>query len=256
MTGNTIYSRSCKGTVFQYNEGYANRSPDFDGSLYDADFSSPGTVWQYSYSHDNAHGLMWFCTDKRDTGIVVRYNISQNDHGKLIYFNYPFQSAAVYNNVFYTDSNLSPILIAENDKNEHNYQFCNNIFYTKSASANYSFALTEDRGIQRRDISHNLFYGYHPKTEPEDVFKILDDPHFLNPGKGQVGLSSLNGYQLQKGSPAMKKGKSISGKEVYDFFGNIVLVGVAPNIGCDNRGLSTLKNKVSVNREKEKNPLT
>src|SRR5690606_25609244 len=29
ITGNTIFSRSSRGTVFQYNEGYLNRSRDY-----------------------------------------------------------------------------------------------------------------------------------------------------------------------------------------------------------------------------------
>jgi hypothetical protein len=45
--------------VFQYNEGYLNRTTDFDGSLYDADPQSPGCIFQYSYRHDNNHGLYW-----------------------------------------------------------------------------------------------------------------------------------------------------------------------------------------------------
>ncbi|MCK4746431.1 MAG: hypothetical protein KAT15_05325, partial [Bacteroidales bacterium] len=57
--GNTIFSRSCNGTVFQFNEGYLNRGEAYDGSFYDADLSSPNCVFQYSYSHDNAHGLFW-----------------------------------------------------------------------------------------------------------------------------------------------------------------------------------------------------
>ena len=45
-TGNTIFSRSSRGTIFQFNEGYLNRSRDYDGSLYDADLESPGCIFQ------------------------------------------------------------------------------------------------------------------------------------------------------------------------------------------------------------------
>ena len=105
MTGNTIYSCSCLNTVFQYNEGYLNNSPDFDGSLYDADLRSPGTIWQYSYSHDNAHGLFWNCTVQADDSLVCRYNISQNDHGNIFCVNYPMMDINIYNNTVYIPAN-------------------------------------------------------------------------------------------------------------------------------------------------------
>jgi hypothetical protein len=234
ITGNTIFSRSCKGTVFQYNEGYLNRSPDFDGSLYDADLSSPGTIWQYSYSHDNAHGLMWFCTTKQDTGIIVRYNISQNDKGNLVYLNYTFNSALIYNNVFYIGENLHPNILIENLKNSHHYGFFNNIIYNKSNGAQYKFAISSDKVRQERTISNNLYYGIHPAGEPGDNAKITADPLFIEPGCGSYGLNSLSGYRLKPGSPALKAGKLMSDYSIKDFFGNTVPTSGLPNIGCDN----------------------
>jgi len=164
-TGNTIFSRGVLGTIFQYNEGYLNRSYDYDGSLYDPDLSSPETIWQYSYSHDNAHGLVWFCTTEADTDIIVRNNISRNDKGSLIYFNYAFSSAAVYNNIFYIDSVLSPIIIRENKLNNHNYSFFNNIIHNYSSHSTYSFA-EDGKGIQQRNIKENIFNGFQPLTLP------------------------------------------------------------------------------------------
>jgi hypothetical protein len=234
ITGNTIFSRSCKGTVFQYNEGYLNRSPDYDGSLYDADLSSPGTIWQYSYSHDNAHGLMWFCTTKQDSGIVVRYNISQNDKGNLVYFNYAFAGATVYNNVFYIGENLHPTIMIENLKNSHHYGFFNNIIYNLSGKAQYKFATNNDKARQEREISNNLFYGIHPIGEPADNEKIIADPMFTGPGQGKYGVNTLLGYRLKAGSPALKKGKLVSQASSTDFYGNHVLPSEIPNIGCYN----------------------
>ena len=104
-TGNTMFTATCDSTIFQYNEGYLNRSPDADGSMYDADLRSPNTVWQYSYSHDNAHGLFWTCTVQEDSGVVCRYNISQNDQGIIFCINYPSTSVYCYNNTVYTASN-------------------------------------------------------------------------------------------------------------------------------------------------------
>lgn len=234
ITGNTIFSRSCKGTLFQYNEGYLNRSPDFDGSLYDADLSSPGTIWQYSYSHDNAHGLMWFCTTKQDSGIIVRYNISQNDKGNLIYFNYAFAGAAVYNNDFYIGEHLHPTVMIENLKNSHHYQYYNNIIYNKSTETKYRFAENNDKARQQRNISNNLFFGLHPTAEPADSQKLTTDPLLAAPGSGDLGLGSLSGYRLKAGSPAIGAGKVIVDTISKDLFGNSVVPSVKPNIGCYN----------------------
>ena len=232
-TGNTIFTYGVRGTVFQYNEGYLNRSPGADGSLYDADIASPGTIWQYSYSHDNAHGLMWYCTDPRDTGIIVRYNISQNDKGRLIYFNYAFTSSSVYNNVFYVADSLSPTIIAEKITKSHNYRFYNNIIYNNSATAKYALATT-GAGVQNRDYSHNIFYGQHPDGEPDDPHKIISDPKFVNPGKGRIGLKTLNGYRLKLGSPAIKAGKVVPHNGSRDFYGNAIPAFSSPNIGVYN----------------------
>lgn len=233
ITGNTIFSRTVSGTVFQYNEGFLNRSPDADGSLYDPDINSPGTVWQYSYSHDNAHGLVWFCTHKRDDNIKVRYNLSQNDKGALVYFNYAFSGAEVYNNVFYIGAHVSPVIIREKANNSHTYGFYNNIIYNKSEQATYGLA-SSGKGIQNRTISNNLFYGFHPDGEPEDKAKLIIDPLFVNPGTGSIGLNTLDGYKLRAHSPALNSGKVMPNNGGLDFFGNKVNEKDKPNRGMYN----------------------
>lgn len=231
ITGNTIFSRTVRGTVFQYNEGFLNRSPDADGSLYDPDINSPGTIWQYSYSHDNAHGLVWFCTHKRDDDIIVRYNLSQNDKGALVYFNYAFTGASVYNNVFFIGEHVSPVIIRERSNTDHTYSFHNNIIYNMSEGATYRFALPGYKGVQNRTYSNNIFYGVHPKGEPDDPEKITADPQFVNPGVGSVGLNTLDGYKLRTGSPALHSGKIIPNNGGKDFYGNKVSDQKAPNRG-------------------------
>src|SRR5579859_3075021 len=87
-SGNQIAAYGCKGTVFQYNEGYQNHGGNngIDGSLYDSDLRCVQTVWQYSYSHENYWGLFVQyaaapSNGSQDTNVVVRYNISRNDYG-------------------------------------------------------------------------------------------------------------------------------------------------------------------------------
>lgn len=232
ITGNTIFSYGAKGTVFQYNEGYLNRSSGADGSLYDADLGSPGTIWQYSYSHDNAHGLMWFIPDERDDNIIVRYNISQNDKGYLVRINFPFTSAYIYNNTFYIDAALSPTIIHESSVSSvRTYHFYNNIIYNLSPTATYNFVTGTNT---TRMFSHNLFYGHHPDNEPNDPFKITSDPLFVAPGTGQNGLNTVGGYQLKPNSPAIGAGKVIVDNGGKDYFGLPVSPSEPPNIGFYN----------------------
>jgi len=211
-SGNQIFSRTCYGTVFQYNEGYLNRAiDDMDGSAFDADLESPATVWQYNYSHDNAFGLMTFCTNPADKDIVVRYNVSQNDRGRILNINYGFTSAAIYNNVFFISTHLSPHIIWEtsgrtgaNFIEPQNYSFDNNIVYNLSPTATYN--LNSNTGTRRqttRTVRNNCFYGEHPPGEPYSLpassyhvsrDNFSRDPAFVNPGRGASGSPSSIGH--------------------------------------------------------------
>jgi len=261
-TGNTMFTARCKGTVFQFNEGYFNRATtqsvnpgNIDGSLYDADYGSVGVIFQYSYSHDNSEGLYWGCNtrslttnnsglpDPGDVGCTVRYNISQNDKGDLIFFNYPSAGNEIYNNVFYIGPGLSPNIIHESSK-QHTYNFHNNIIYNLSSTADYSF---KDTG-QYRNISHNVFYGYHPTGlltgEPADPFKLTGDPLFVNPGTAGIGIGGLSGYKLASGSPAINSGKVITANGGFDFWSNLLYNG-SPDRGA-HEFFSSARNSASV----------
>jgi hypothetical protein len=234
-TGNTIFSRSCRGTVFQFNEGYRNRAGELDpkryadGSLYDADLESPGCIFQYSYSHDNAQGLFWQCTTPQDANVIVRYNISRNDKGRIFCMNYDNTSTYVYNNTVYVPTNLSPILIDDRRKSKKKaYYFYNNIFYNLSASATYQW-----KPGAIRVFDSNVFYGQHPADEPSDPHKLTSDPLLVAPGAGDTGLDTLGGYKLQAGSPCIGSGMVVPNNGGRDFWGNTVPSGVAPDRGAE-----------------------
>ncbi len=227
-TGNTMFSRSCDGTVFQYNEGYLNRTKAHDGCMYDADLNSPRTVWQYSYSHDNNHGLIWFCTVKEDPDVIVRYNISQNDKGRLIALRYDFTSAEIYNNVFFIPPYLSPVIIHEKPGRTQKYGYYNNIIYNMSPTAKYEFAGAD------REFDSNVFYGFHPENEPDDSNKLSSDPRFEAPGTGGFGLNSVDGFKLRPDSPCIDSGKAIDNNGGKDYFGNPLYRG-KPDRGAHER---------------------
>lgn len=225
ISGNTIFSAACSGTVFQYNEGYDNNSPDADGSMYDADLRSPNTYWQYSYSHDNAHGLFWTCTVQADANVVCRYNISQNDQGIIFCINYPVTSVRIYNNTVYIPSTLSPIIISERNNGGSGsriYTFYNNLIYNQSSTASYDWT-----SGYSRTIDYNCFYGVHPSTEPADPHKVTTDPKLVNAGSGGIGINSVGGYKLQSGSSCINKGKAISDNGGRDYWGNPLYNGLA-----------------------------
>ena len=224
--GNTIYTISCRGAMFQHNEGYLNKeTAGYDGSLYDSDLQSPHVIFQYSYSHDNNQGLYWMATTAPDDNIVVRYNISQNDKGRLFSMSYPNTSTYVYNNTIYIPSNLSPAIIDEKTPNQKTYYFYNNIFYNESSTATYQFY------NGNRTFSHNIFYGFHPANEPPDANKLTSDPLLEAPGTGGLGLDTVNGYRLKVGSPAIDSGMTIVNDGGLDYFGNKV-----PYNGVTDRG--------------------
>lgn len=224
--GNTIFSRSCNGTIFQFNEGYLNRGDAYDGSLYDADLSSPNCVFQYSYSHDNAHGLFWVCTTPEDSGIVCRYNISQNDRGIIFCPNYAFKSVYFYNNVIFAGEGTSPRIIDERRETGKTYYFYNNVIYNMSADATYNW-----KGGIKRYFNSNVFYGYHPENEPDDMNRKNIDPMFVSPGSGGFGIHSVSGYMLKPGSPCIDAGISIHGNGGRDYRGSELNDG-KPDIGA------------------------
>jgi hypothetical protein len=229
ITGNTIYTCACDGTVFQYNEGYENHSPDADGSMYDADLRSPRTIWQYSYSHNNAHGLFWACTVQNDADIICRYNISQNDKGIIFCMNYPVTSIYNYNNTVYVGAGRSPQIISERKKGGNGtrtYTFENNLIYNEG-SATYHFRTSS----YKRTIDNNCFYGNHHSSEPVDKNKVTADPKLVAPGTGGIGLNTVDGYQLQQSSPCIDAGKTIANNGGVDYWGNLLSDG-AIDIGA------------------------
>jgi hypothetical protein len=248
-TGNTMFSARAKGTVFQYNEGYFNRSTtqkvdpgDIDGSMYDPDYGSVGVIFQYSYSHDNSEGIYWGCNtrggnnntsgipDPEDVGCTLRYCISQNDMGDLIFFNYPSAGNEIYNNVFYIKPGLSSKIIHESGSKNHTYNFYNNIIFD-AGSARYAWG--SGVGVQTRNFKNNVFYGIPVEPEIVDPQILTSDPLFVDPGKGTIGINAfLDGYKLRPNSPALANGIIVNPNGGFDFFGNLLNTVRNPNRGA------------------------
>jgi len=247
-SGNQIFTRTCYATVVQFNEGYLNRAvDDMDGSAFDADLESPATVWQYNYSHDNKFGLITLCTVAQDKDIVIRYNISRNDQGRLVNINYNFAGVHIYNNVFVIPAHLSPQILWEthartgtNFTGTQRYAFDNNIVYNLSPTATYN--LNPNAGSKRqttRVMRNNVFFGQHPAGEPLGVAPglyhtlgghITSDPGFVNPDGGGDGIATLEGYRIRAGSACIRAGLFIPANGGRDFWGTRLPDG-PPDIG-------------------------
>lgn len=161
-TGNTVFSRNAYRTLFQYNEGLLNRSHDHDGSFYDPDLNSPGTTWRYSYSHYNAHGLLWLCTTKKDGNISVYHNLSENDKGILNYLNYAYDQVDVYQNIYLSGKGTRSYLIRENPANHHRITlFRENIIINRSEEMRFEYqpGSVPQKARGRRVIHGNRFFG-------------------------------------------------------------------------------------------------
>ncbi len=230
-TGNTMFTAACNGVVFQFNEGYENHAGplgDHDGSLYDADLRSTSITFQYSYSHDNAHGLFWQYPSASgpNSNIVVRYNISRNDRGNIFSFSGDSGGEAttyIYNNTIYLPPGSSN-LICDARSGTHTYYMSNNIFHVLGNGVAYDF------GSNTRVFDYNTFFGLHPASEPPDAHKLTNDPLIVAVGSGTNGIGTLAGWKLQAGSPCINSGVTIAGNP-RDFFGVSV-----PQNGATDRG--------------------
>lgn len=250
-TGNTMFTAAVNGPVFQFNEGYGNLAGDHDGSMYDADLNSKNVVFQYSYSHDNSHGLYWqYSASSADTGMIVRYNISQNDHGNIFSLSGSGGSDYFYNNTIYIPvTNIPPTnlprYIIDDRSSGHTEYFYNNIFYNLSSAAQYH--LTSGN---THTFDYNVFYGQHPASEPADAHKLTSEPMLVAPGTGATGatnslssandMNSLGGYLLQAGSPCIDSGMTVANNGGRDYFGNTV-----PFNGATDRGAHEFLSAVS-----------
>lgn len=225
-TGNTIFSRNVKGTVFQYNEGFLNKSHDHDGSFYDPDLNSPETTWQYSYSHDNAHGLLWICTKEKDSSIIVRDNLSENDKGFQVYFNYAFTSVDIYRNIFYAGQDVSPYLIRENPKNRHHQiSFRDNLIYNQSEGFVFEYRpediLQAAKNKDNREFSNNHYKGnalvglYENGTGPLPVYKKFHRGFHHRPDVLDSLLKSPPVPQLPETGPKQPVVATVNGLPVF-----------------------------------------
>ncbi|MFD0693619.1 discoidin domain-containing protein [Paenibacillus sp. GCM10027628] len=223
-----IWLWNANHTIFQFNEVYGGPAANQDGCAFDFDYYGIDNVYQYNYSHDNPMGAVLLMGANEND--IFRYNISQNDGLAFRHFAYDEKTSAYfYNNIFYYDG--ANHKINGDDTTQLGYHFYNNIFYNKSTTTPTKWG---NGNWDQLTFSHNIFYeasGQHTQQEPFDPYGMTNDPKFVNPGSGSIGLDTLNGYKLQADSPAIDAGiESPQAQGIKDFYGKLINAS-KPDIG-------------------------
>lgn len=209
-----LWAFDTNDALIQYNEVSDTGKGGGDGTGYDEDYNQDHTVFQYNYSHNNYGGFMLNCEacgSPAGTNSVVRYNISVDDGQGT---SHPMGGVEFYGNTVY----LSTATTSRFKKVNGN----NNIFYeAKPTPDTVTCALT---------CGNNVMYN----VTGAGTGNITADPLFFQAGSVPTGLGSLNGYQLNAGSPALGAGSVMSDAPAVDFFGHSISATANPNMGADN----------------------
>jgi len=256
-----IWPWSADNTIIQYNEVYGTRG-QHDAEGFDSDWNSRNTIIQYNYSHDNDGGFLLICNEGSqsaefsagNTGTIVRYNISQNDHHRAIKLSGPVKNTLIYNNTIYVGKEENVDLILHTDWTgwASDTYIYNNIFYVEGAARIFSYGVTGNAdgsyvpgagpGKSTGNVfDYNVYYGVKTADDPH---ALTSNPLMVDPGKAGVGRVKLSGYALRDGSPAIDSGKTIENDGGKDFLGMTV-----PQCGTVDRG--AIESRVCPHNEKK-----
>lgn len=242
-----IWAWSADNTIIQNNEAFATKGKH-DSEGFDSDWNSRNTIIQYNYSHDNEGGFVLVCNDGSvgpeynigNTGTIVRYNISRNDHRKIVNFAGPTANTLIHNNTIYLDKTEKGSLLVFSDWSgwASDTKFYNNIFYSGGdfVFASSLFVTPEESyefspgygGSTGNSFDSNMYFSM---KVPEDVHALTSDPMFTAAAEQSKDHLSLPAFRLKRGSPAINSGKEIPNNGGKDFFGTKV-----PSCGSPDRG--------------------
>lgn len=116
-----IWPWSTDNSVFELNEAAYTRTT-LDGEGFDSDYNSRNTHFFYNYSHDNDGGFMLICTPGNrnprenigNTGTVIEYNISRNDHTRIFNLSGADQTTVEHNAIYTGPGDDVQILLVSN----------------------------------------------------------------------------------------------------------------------------------------------
>lgn len=242
-----IWPWSADNTVVQFNEVYGTRG-QHDAQGFDSDWNSRNTIIQYNYSHDNEGGFLLICNEGSqspqvsagNTGTIVRYNISQNDHHRGIKLSGPVKNTLIYNNTIYVGKgeNVDVVLHTDWTGWATDTYFYNNIFYVEgtarfsygvSGNPDGSYVTAPGPGKSANNIyDSNVYYGVAPVDDPH---ALIANPQMIDAGHAAIGRHTVSGYALRTSSLAVDSGRRIEASGGRDFSGNAV-----PSCGGVDRG--------------------
>ena len=242
-----IWAWSADNTIIQHNEAFATGA-GHDSEGFDSDWNSRNTIIQYNYSHENSGGFLLICNDGGvgreynvgNTGTIVRYNISQNDHNKIISVAGSAKNSAIYNNTIYVGKAEKVDFLSYSDWTgwADDTRYYNNIFYaegeaqfasTISSKPDGSPITAPGLGASTNNVfDSNVYFGV---TPPDDPHAITANPRLVGPGKVTPRSHDFSGYRLQANSPAVNSAMEIKDHGGKDFGGNPV-----PSCGAIDRG--------------------
>jgi hypothetical protein len=217
--------------TIQRNETYGTikKAGGADSNGIDTDKATTKSLIQYNYIHDNGDGILLCQFSFGDS--IVRYNLLQNNSRYQLYLHSDAKATnATYNNTFYNDKFDASIAYGYGDSLAAKYVISNNILVSTRSNA----VLTTGGGIS---YQNNLYFGTNVTAPAGDTKPLKADPKLTNPGKGTNGseagpaFSSLDGYKLATGSPALDVGATIANNGGQDFWGNKLYNG-NPDIGA------------------------
>jgi len=147
-----IWPWSTDNSTFLLNEASFTHSTH-DGEGFDSDYNSRNTHFLYNYSHDNEGGFMLICTPGKrnpdenfgNTGTVIRYNISRDDHSRIFNLSGADQTT-VEENAIYTapKDDVQVLLVSSWDGWSKDAIFRNNTFDV-AGTAHYGHEISRNQ---------------------------------------------------------------------------------------------------------------
>jgi hypothetical protein len=231
-----IFVFDANNATMQFNESHHNaRGGDYDGGGFDLDGGVTNSIAQYNYSHDN-EGPGYLTWAYSNPGMstwstnTIRYNISENDGYGFYIGGTTMRNIRLYNNVAYSTVAEGPILAQY--AGDLTGFIANNIFYaggsnpiahTVSSSVvvrgNLYHGTQNNVWISEGNVQHGTYAAWRNASGNETLNNattgIAADPMLSQPGHGGtlglgVPLTSLQGYTLLTGSPAINAGVDVA----------------------------------------------
>jgi len=186
-----IWPWSTDNSLFELNEAAFTHST-LDGEGFDSDYNSRNSRFVYNYSHDNDGGFMLICTPVErnekenigNTGTVVAYNISHNDHERI--FNLSgADRTTVEHNAIYNDLPLDVQVLLVSQWNgwstdaifrDNTFDFAGTGRYGHEAKRNQdgSYQIAPGwGGAHGIEFTGNRYYGRHV-DQPSDPKQYVD----------------------------------------------------------------------------------